>query len=117
MVQLEVTDFSFLHDQVKSTVMLFTEPSLCSVGLHVTPTPPKSPAQAYGVVPKELLTFLGSLYKESVITTSGTLVYHFERQTARKKNISSFQKHSVLNLECRILSQEHDTISKQNKKI
>ena len=61
---------------------------------------------AYGVVPKGFLTFLGSLYDENVKTTSGTLVYRFERQTARKK--SSFQKHCVPNLECRILSQEHD---------
>ena len=37
---------------------------------------------AYGVVPKRLLTFLGSLYKEVVKTTSGTLVYRLERQTA-----------------------------------
>ena len=58
----------------------------------------------YGVVPKGLLTFLGSLYKEVAKTTSGTLVYRFERQTARK--ISSFEKHCVLDLECRILSQE-----------
>ena len=40
---------------------------------------------SYGVVPKELLTFLGSLYKEVSKTTSGTLVYRFDRQTARKK--------------------------------
>ena len=53
---------------------------------------------------KGLLTFLGSLYKEVTKTTSGTLVYRFKRQTARK--ISSFEKHSVLHLECRILSQE-----------
>ena len=73
--------------------------------------------RAYGVVPKGLLTFLGSLYKEGTKTTSGTLVYRFGRQTTRK-NISSFQKHCVINLECRILSQEHDTIGKQtqNKK-
>ena len=57
------------------------------------------------MVPKGLLTFLGSLYKEVAETTSGTLVYRFERQTARKKN-SSFEKHCVLELECRILSQE-----------
>ena len=38
----------------------------------------------YGVVPKGLLTFLASLYKEVEKTTSGTLVYRFERQTARK---------------------------------
>ena len=59
----------------------------------------------YGVVPKGLLTFLGSLYKEGVKTAPGTLVYRFERQTARKK-MSSFRKHCVLNLECRVLSQE-----------
>ena len=39
----------------------------------------------YGVVPKGLLTFLGSLYKEIAKTTSGILVYRFERQNARKK--------------------------------
>ena len=59
----------------------------------------------YGVVPKGLLTFLGSLYKEVAKTASRTLVYRFERQTARKKK-SSFQKHCVLDLTCRILSQE-----------
>ena len=70
--------------------------------------------QIYGVVPKGLLTFLGSLYKEGAKTTSGTLVYRFERQTARK-NSFFLSKHCVPNLECRILSQEHDTIGKQNK--
>ena len=39
----------------------------------------------YGVVPKGLLTFLGSLYKEVAKTAPGTLVHRFERQTARKK--------------------------------
>ena len=39
----------------------------------------------YGVVPKGLLTFLGSLYKEVAKSTSGTLVYRFERQTDIKK--------------------------------
>ena len=58
----------------------------------------------YGVVPKGLITFLGSLYKEVAKATSGTLVYRFERQTARKN--SSFEKHCVLDLECKILSQE-----------
>ena len=43
----------------------------------------------YGVVPKGLLTFLGSLYREIAKTTSGTLVYRFERQTARKKILPS----------------------------
>ena len=37
-----------------------------------------------GVVPKGLLTFLGSLYEEVVKTTPRILVYRFERQTARK---------------------------------
>ena len=58
----------------------------------------------YEVVPKGLLTFLDSLYKEVAKITPGTLVYRFERQTARKK--SSFQKHCVLNLECTNLFQE-----------
>ena len=58
----------------------------------------------YGVVPKGLLTFLGSLYTEVAKITPGTLVYRFERQTARKKK--SFEKHCVLDLECRILPQE-----------
>ena len=35
------------------------------------------------MVPKGLLTFLGSLYKEVAKTTSGTLVHRFERETAR----------------------------------
>ena len=60
--------------------------------------------QAHGVVPKGLFIFLGSLYKEVAKTTSGTLVYRFERQTARKKK--SFEKHCVLDLECSIFSQE-----------
>ena len=45
----------------------------------------------YGVVPKGLLTFLGSLYKVVAKTTSGTLVYRFERQNRQKKK-SSFEK-------------------------
>ena len=52
----------------------------------------------YGVVPKGLLTFLGSLSKEGAKTTSGTLVYRFERQTSRKKFLPS-KKRCVLNLE------------------
>ena len=55
-----------------------------------------------------------SLYKEGVKTTSGTLVYCFKRQTAWKI-FSSFQKHRVLNIKCRILSQEHNTIGKPKK--
>ena len=38
------------------------------------------------VAKKELLTFRGRLYKEVTKTTSGTLVYPFERQTVRKKS-------------------------------
>ena len=70
------------------------------------------------MVPKGLLTFLGSLYKEGAKTTSGILVYRFERQTARKKKKkkSSLQKHCVPNLECRILSHEYDTIGEPKKK-
>ena len=60
--------------------------------------------QDYGVVPKGLLTFLGSIYNEVAKTTSGTLVYRLGRKTARKN--SSLEKHGVLDLECRILSQE-----------
>ena len=62
--------------------------------------------QQCGVVPKGLLTFFGSFYKEVAKTTPGTLVYRFERQTARKKIFLPSQKHCVLNVECRILSQE-----------
>ena len=51
------------------------------------------------------LNFPCSLYKEVAKTTFGTLVYRFERQTVRKK-ISSFEKHYVLDLECRIISQK-----------
>ena len=58
----------------------------------------------YRVVPKELLMFLGSLYKEVAKPTSGKLVYRFERHTARKK--SSFEKHCVLDLEWWMLSQK-----------
>ena len=60
------------------------------------------------MVPKELLTFLGSLYKEVAKTTSGTLVYRFERQakSSQARKNSSFEKHCVLDLDCRILSQE-----------
>ena len=43
----------------------------------------------YGVVPKRLLTFRGSLYKEVAKTTSETLAYRFERQTAKKKKKTS----------------------------
>ena len=59
------------------------------------------------MVSKGLLTFLGSLYKEVVKTTPGTLVDHFERQTTRIFFFnSSFEKHCVVDLECRILSHE-----------
>ena len=48
-------------------------------GFHIVNTP------LYGVVPKGLLTFLGSLYKEVAKTASGTLMYRLERQTGEKK--------------------------------
>ena len=38
---------------------------------------------SYGVVPKGLLTFLGSFYTEVAKTYSETLVYCFERQIAK----------------------------------
>ena len=41
----------------------------------------------YEVVPKGSFTFLRSLCKEVAKTASGTLVYRFERQTARGKNV------------------------------
>ena len=41
------------------------------------------------MVPKGLLTFLGSLHKEVAKTTSGTLAYRFKRQMARKKILPS----------------------------
>ena len=53
---------------------------------------------------KRVANFPWCLYKEVAKTTSGTLMYRFERQTARKN--SSFEKHCVLDLDCRILSQE-----------
>ena len=80
-------------------------PSLSNTSQGLQPSGHWHDRLLYGVVLKGLLTFLGSLYKEVAKTTPGTLVYRFERQTARKKK-KSFQKHCVLNLECRILSQE-----------
>ena len=64
------------------------------------------------VVPKGLLTFLGSLYKEVAKTAPGTLVYRFESQTASggKKKKSSFEEHCVFGLECRALYQEPSDI-------
>ena len=61
----------------------------CVVGIL---SPPPRPTLllgplACGVVSKGLLTFLGSLYKEVAKTTSGTLVYRFEKQTARKERL------------------------------
>ena len=58
----------------------------------------------YGVVPKGLLAFLGSLYKEVAKTASGTWCIASRDKPPEKK--SSFEKHCVLDLECRILSQE-----------
>ena len=47
------------------------------------------------MVSKGLLTFLGSLYKEVSKTTTGTLVYRFERQTRKKKKIVLPLKNTV----------------------
>ena len=43
----------------------------------------------YGVIPKWLLTFLGSLYKEVSKTTCGTFMYRFKtiRQEKEKEKI------------------------------
>ena len=65
----------------------------------------KSTEDFYGVVPKGLLTFFGSLHKEVAKTTSGTSVYCFDRLAARFF-FSFVEKHCVLDLECRILPQE-----------
>ena len=59
----------------------------------------------YGVVPKGLLTFLGSLYKE-VAKLLPELWCIASRDKPQEKMFSSFEKHCVLDLECRILSQE-----------
>ena len=68
----------------------------------------------FGVVPKGLLTILGSLYKEVEKTTCGNLVYRFERQIARKKNLS-LQKHCILDLQCRILSHHHQFLNREGR--
>ena len=60
--------------------------------------------ESYGVVPIWLFTFLGSLQKKAAKTTSGTLVYRFQRQTTRQRKKKSFEKHCVLDLG--FLSQE-----------
>ena len=61
----------------------------------------------YGVLPTGLLTFLGSLYnnnksRENYFRNFGVSL----RETNRQKKNSSFQKHCVRDLECKILSQE-----------
>ena len=53
---------------------------------------------------KRVVNFPCSLYKKGVKTTPGTW-YIALRDKPPEKNISSFQKHFVLNLECRILFQ------------
>ena len=57
-----------------------------------------------------LLTFLGSLYKERRENYLRNFGISLQETNRQKKKKSSFQKHCVLNLKCRILSQEHDTI-------
>ena len=58
------------------------------------------------MVPKGLLTFLGIFYKEVAKTTFGTLMYPSRDKPPEGKQFSSFEKHCVLDLECRIFSQE-----------
>ena len=67
--------------------------------------PPDFRSCLYGVVPKGLLALPGSLYKEVAKTTSGTLCVSL-RETNRQNKKSSFEKHCILDLECRILSKE-----------
>ena len=55
---------------------------------------------------KKLLTFLGSLYKKKLRKQLPELWYISSRDRPPGKNISSFEKHWVLDLQCRILSQE-----------
>ena len=55
---------------------------------------------------KGLLTFLGSLYKEVTKTTSGTLCIASTDKPPGKKKILPSKKNCVLDLECKILSQE-----------
>ena len=58
----------------------------------------------YGVVPKGSLTFLGSLLQRSRENYSRNFGLSFRETNRQKKFLPS--KNSVLNLECRILSQE-----------
>ena len=55
-------------------------------------------SHCYGVLPKGFLTFLGSLYKEVAKLLPDFCVTL--RETNRQKNVSSFEKHRVLDLEC-----------------
>ena len=55
----------------------------------------KSTGDFYGVVPKGLFTLFGSLHKEVAKTTSGTLMYFFERQTARQKKKKIFHRKTL----------------------
>ena len=75
-----VRSFSASFVQVKSSILLSPRLSLRLSACLLE----SSMCVIYGVVPKGLLTFFGSLYKEVEKTTSGTLVYRFERETARK---------------------------------
>ena len=55
----------------------------------------------YGVVPKGFLTFLASLYKEVAKTT-----WCIVSRDKQPEKILPFEKHCVLDFECRILSRE-----------
>ena len=73
------------HQQAVPAPLLKYLTNFVSVPCHNCATIVPARIPTYGVVPKGLLTFLGSLHKQVAKTTSGTLVYRFERQTARKK--------------------------------
>ena len=73
------------HQQAISAPFLYYLVKLISALCHNCASIVPARIHTYVMVPKGLLTFLGSLYKEVAKTTPGTLVYRFERQTARKE--------------------------------
>ena len=76
----------FLSVQISSSLLLPLSPESEDSKLRAIATETKAVCFGcfFGVVPKGLLTFLGSLYEEVAKTTPRTLAYCFERQTARK---------------------------------
>ena len=73
------------HQQAIPAPFLYYLVKLISALCHNCASIVPARIHTYVMVPKGLLTFLDSLYKQVAKTTSGTLVYRFERQTARKK--------------------------------